>query len=179
MKSIPGYDQWKTASPYDEFDDTICACCGYKLDGDQCEIGDWSNDGFCSKDCQYDYEDGFSPSVIYPITKMFTYLFGEHWRFDVEQLSRAVYKGTACGAWVALGEDNRTLQVGSIVEGSEAEVGPEVLSWPFTKEEFWAAVERINEEACDIFDECHCAECGCEIGWNENVYCSECEKTRK
>ena len=173
MKSIPGYDQWKTASPYDDFDDTICACCGYDLNGDQCEVGDWSDDGFCCQDCQIDYEDGFSSDVIRPISRMFEDLFGEHWRFDIEQLSRAVYKGTPCGAWVAI-EDQYTLKVGSIVEGSDAEVGPEYLKWPFTKDEFWKVCDNVNEEACDIFDECHCSECECELGWNEELICDEC-----
>ena len=30
--SIRGYDQWKTASPYDDHDDTVCARCGAVLD---------------------------------------------------------------------------------------------------------------------------------------------------
>ena len=87
---------------------------------------------------------------------------------------RAVYKGTDCGPWCNLiltggrsmsyevkgAEDPSCLvdadiigvEVGSIVEGSDAEVGPEFLKFPFTSEEFWGTVEDISNQVSFYWD---------------------------
>lgn len=86
------------------------------------------------------------------------------WRFG-----RSLYKYTDCGPWSRLvltedrnvyyeskGADDPTLlddpdiigiEIGSIVEGSDVEIGPEFLKFPFTEKELWDTVEQINEEA--------------------------------
>lgn len=45
------------------------------------------------------------------------------------------------------------LSIGSIVEGSDAEVQSANLTWPVTQAQFDAAVEWVNEEACRLWDE--------------------------
>ena len=88
---------------------------------------------------------------------------GNFWRFG-----RSLYKYTPCGPWCRLfladgrviyyedkGADDPALlendatgiEIGSIVEGSDVEVGPVFLEFPFTNEYLWDAVEEINEEA--------------------------------
>lgn len=87
-------------------------------------------------------------------------------------LGRSLYKSTACGPWVSFivpgyGErgqvyyetkDARQLDapwwdqcigilVGSIVEGSDVEVDPTRLEWPFTSAKLEEAVRLIDEEA--------------------------------
>jgi hypothetical protein len=70
---------------------------------------------------------------------------------EPSHISRAIYKGTACGAWVRL--EPHAVAVGSIVEGSDAEVGPVRLVYPFTAADFWAALDEINAEACALWHE--------------------------
>lgn len=45
------------------------------------------------------------------------------------------------------------VQVSSIVEGSDAEVMPVTLTWPFTEEQFDNVVKDVNSEACRLWDE--------------------------
>ena len=53
-----GYDQWKTASPYDDIpDDGSCVQCGNKLPDDIKEdTPQW--EGFCGMNCQQRHEMG-------------------------------------------------------------------------------------------------------------------------
>ena len=84
---------------------------------------------------------------------------------DVRRISRAVYKGTDCGAW--LNVDERGLSVGSIVEGSDVDCTTHYLSWGeyLGMEEgelrTWlnSALVEIEEEANILWHE-----------WNEEVY---------
>ena len=94
----------------------------------------------------------------------------------VADLYKSVYKYTPCGPWLSVrlhdgtwkhcgelrGIENgnvRALLVGSIVEGSDAEVvGQEIdLLTCDTPEEavtaFWHEVEQVNAEACLLWDE--------------------------
>jgi hypothetical protein len=50
------------------------------------------------------------------------------------------------------------VQVGSIVEGSDAEFSGDLMFFPFTPEEFDRQVENINDEACAAWDEANGAE---------------------
>ncbi len=83
------------------------------------------------------------------------------------QFGRSLYKYTDCGPWCRLALDDGDdiyyestkanesldayniigLEIGSIVEGSDVEVGPTLLKFPFTSEELWNTVEEINKEA--------------------------------
>jgi len=90
-------------------------------------------------------------------------------------LGRSLYKYTACGPWTVFILDEPLLKdkfnpdelyyedkqagdcdlanhiigvkVGSIVEGSDVEIGPETLMFPFEMEKFWEAVEEVNDQA--------------------------------
>lgn len=69
----------------------------------------------------------------------------------IERLSRAIYKGTECGGWVAMLPDTeRTgVVIGTIVEGSDAEFS-EHMEFPFTLKEWndaWANIEALADEA--------------------------------
>lgn len=82
---------------------------------------------------------------------------GEEWDpVDVsgseQRLSRRVYKSTECGAWAKL-DGEIGVRAGSIVEGSDAEVGPETLLYPFTVADWDAMFERIGKEADALWDE--------------------------
>jgi hypothetical protein len=82
------------------------------------------------------------------------------------QFGRSLYKYTDCGPWCRLILDDESdiyyesekandsnlgnviaLEIGSIVEGSDVEIGPVRLTFPFTNEELWDTVNEINEEA--------------------------------
>jgi hypothetical protein len=83
----------------------------------------------------------------------------------VERWSRSIYKGTACGAWLEL-TDAFTVSIGSIVEGVEQCAEVQYLSWPFTREQFWDAVQAVEDECDEIWKETHgCDDCGPEDDW--------------
>jgi hypothetical protein len=67
------------------------------------------------------------------------------------QIEKAVYELTECGAWIKFTKDG--VELGSIVEGSDAEVGPESLTYPFSIGEIWNTLEGIDNEACALWDE--------------------------
>jgi hypothetical protein len=90
-------------------------------------------------------------------------------------MGRAIYKYVDCGPWVVFTLDKeRTvggektdriyyedksawslrwakycdgLEIGSIVEGSDAEIGPEFLPFPITHDELWETISGINKQA--------------------------------
>lgn len=67
-------------------------------------------------------------------------------------LERAVYKSTACGAWAKVlfdGDGFRAIgaEIGSIVEHSQAEVGPREILFPFTLGQWRDLVKEIEDEA--------------------------------
>ena len=70
---------------------------------------------------------------------------------DIEDAKKVIYDKTECGAWIDLDDEERVV-IGSIVEGSDSEVGPFELTFPFLIGTFWEQVEEINDEACAIFD---------------------------
>ena len=87
------------------------------------------------------------------------------------QFGRSLYKGVACGPWCRLMLEDGSdiyyesekangplvdvitgLEIGSIVEGSDVEVGPTLLEFPFTDKELWDTIEEINQEASFYWD---------------------------
>lgn len=79
-----------------------------------------------------------------------------------ESWASVVYKKTTCGAWMTAGQSSIT--IGSIVEGTDCEVAPVTLSWPFTPAKFWNTLEEIEDEADRIWHETHGCE-GCAEKW--------------
>ena len=92
--------------------------------------------------------------------------------------SKRIYKGTDCGAWLAF-ENSKTITLGSIVEGVDFGTEVHTLVWPFTKEDFWEALEAIEDEARYIWDQTHgCEDCNTEGEWGHqaiNPNCKTCE----
>jgi len=68
-----------------------------------------------------------------------------------EGLEKAIYKGTSCGAWIHPVENG--VKVGSIVEGSDAEVGPYTLTFPFEMKSFWDTLQNIEDTAEELWQE--------------------------
>jgi len=66
-------------------------------------------------------------------------------RADNESISRRVYKDTSCGAWAKV--ENGAFVVGSIVEGTDAEVRPEWVELPCSEEDIDRAIENVEAEA--------------------------------
>lgn len=84
-------------------------------------------------------------------------------------LSRRVYKMTDCGAWGEVELDEATgrwwFRVGSIVEGSDREVGPVEVELPCRRREIWRAIEEVEEGAAEAWDATHgCETCAERLG---------------
>jgi len=69
---------------------------------------------------------------------------------EVDALPKAIYKGTDCGAWIQW--DDKGIDVGSIVEGSDVDCTPIRLDFPTTVAAVWAALTAIDEEAAEIWE---------------------------
>jgi hypothetical protein len=98
-----------------------------------------------------------------------TELCNDHGADNFWRFGRTLYKYTDCGPWTRLvltedrsiyygakGADDPSLlldddiigiEIGSIVEGSEVEIGPILLRFPFTSNKLYAMVKEINDEA--------------------------------
>lgn len=70
---------------------------------------------------------------------------------DEESLSHRVYKGTDCGAWLKVIDGG--VEIGSIVEGSDAETTTYKLCYPFSEKLFWDDLQRVEDEASMLWDE--------------------------
>jgi hypothetical protein len=77
-----------------------------------------------------------------------------------KDIDRAIYKGTACGAWVRFDADG--IKVGTIVEGSDAEFSKRIdltgvdMSDKGEKllcERFWAAVQEAEDFSDEVWAE--------------------------
>jgi hypothetical protein len=64
-------------------------------------------------------------------------------------LARELFLETDLGVWATIHPDGITL--GAIVEGSEAEIGPYRLVFPFTAQQFRGILQLIQAEAADMF----------------------------
>lgn len=85
-------------------------------------------------------------------------------------LSKAIFKGTSCGAWVHTEAGGVT--VGSIVEGADECTEAHQLYYPFNSDQFWKALEAVEREANEIWKDTH----GCEHCWPDGYFdewCSE------
>lgn len=90
---------------------------------------------------------------------------------DFHVLEKAIYKGTSCGAWLESidgdGRDNWMggIAVGSIVEGSDRYAERREIYFPCTIDDFWNAVQDVEEDAERIWNDTH----GCEKCWDHPV----------
>jgi hypothetical protein len=73
---------------------------------------------------------------------------GEHIQTS---LNRELFLGNDIGAWVTVQPDGITL--GSIVEGSEAEIGPYRLGFPFSAWQYEALLRVIEAEVGDVLED--------------------------
>ena len=102
------------------------------------------------------------------------------------QIERNTYKYTTCGAWIY--ESDWGVALGSIVEGVDEGTQTYTLNYPFTIEEFWEALQAVEDEAAEIWKATHgCEDCHDEPQWddwgNENEFgewpinpdCKTCE----
>jgi hypothetical protein len=69
----------------------------------------------------------------------------------IEQAKKHLYKGTDCGAWIQFEENG--IQLGSIVEGSDAEVSTDSLLYPFTSKSLEETIAYIESEASCLWEE--------------------------
>lgn len=97
---------------------------------------------YCSEECE-------RGDVAHCARPLQNFLNAELGRETPGGWSKSIFDGTECGAWIEVHES--TVSIGSIVEGGDVECYPEALSWPFTKDEFWGTVERINDAACVLY----------------------------
>jgi hypothetical protein len=132
---------------YDEkfecFDDSICEQCGHKFPAD-IEIVEGTPQfvGFCSNLCMTNNKLGINSPFNGEMAELLTAELG---RDTPEGWSKSIYKGTPCGAW--LSPLPQSIQLGSIVEGSDEEIGPIELNWPFSADQLWGALDEINNAA--------------------------------
>jgi len=176
MTGFQGYDQWKTASPYDDYDDEHCDVCGMKLDPDPPDDSP-AFEGFCSTACQDGKEHWHelcaltepgqsTPTMWTPpcVRPMYELLCDELQRGsgdgvenNVALWSKSVYKGSSCGASLSV-NDAETISINSIIEGVDEYAETQTLSWPFTSEQFWDAVQAVEDDVSRIWNETH----GCD-----------------
>jgi len=96
---------------------------------------------------------------------------------EIQAVARSVYKYTSCGA--SINEVPGGVSVSSIVEGAEACTPVHALLYPFTGEAWDGAVQAVEDEAKEIWDNTHgCDDCGPEE-WDGsrpiNPNCKSCK----
>jgi hypothetical protein len=93
----------------------------------------------------------------------------------IESVARRIYKDTECGAWVDERKIGTTrpvpgIGIGSIVEGVDQATGTEELAFPFSDRQFWKAVQSVERQAEEIWNQTHgCPECWGGFGDEEET----------
>ena len=78
-------------------------------------------------------------------------------------IARGVYKYTDCGASAHFPDNLAEVHLSSIIEGVEQCTETHVMKWPFTWDQWWAALKDIESEAGEIWNATHgCDNCGPE-----------------
>jgi len=108
--------------------------------------------------------------------------FGEE---SIRDIDRNTYKYTDCGAWVVEQKEEREyvslfleesmspryyshptgLTIGSIVEGVDYDCDTATVTYPFELDEFWKALEAVENQADEIWKNTH----GCEDCWPDGT----------
>lgn len=65
----------------------------------------------------------------------------------VKEISEAIYNITECGAWFKYDYIHRDVQVGTIVEGSDAEFQKDPIPFPFNTAELYYQLEALELDA--------------------------------
>ncbi len=150
--SLPrGYDAWKTASPYDE--EMPCEVCG--LDSAVCECPECP---VCSEHGNPKCEiNAYKPGG--PIRRLSE--LASAIGCDESRIGKSLFRSTECGIWFKelhnKSEDYGFTKyyVGVSVcgysEGADAECVAIELVYPFTPDEFWAAVKQADDEGCQLW----------------------------
>lgn len=119
------FDQWKTASPYDDFDDTSCWHCGEKLPDKTDERKPWIDGGYCSFECATDKRGVPCSRSFY---NWLLYTFGAT---DLKTLNQSVKAGVDGEIeWMC----HDTIRVNG-----------EILEWPATEERLGSWLQDIEE----------------------------------
>lgn len=92
-------------------------------------------------------------------------------------MSKGIYKGTSCGAWLSLEEDG--IKIGSIVEGVDEYAETQCLPFPFSTAKLMEAIQAVENDADRIWNETHgCDDCGMEDEFGRrhvNPNCKTCK----
>ena len=101
---------------------------------------------------------------------------GKHGEVDYDRsmayLEKTIYKGTVCGA--SFSHHGDMVVVGSIIEGVDYDTKSHELVFPFSEDSFWRALDDVEQEAADIWNDTH----GCEDCWDctqVDEWGNECE----
>ncbi len=160
----------------------FCEHCGLSLDDDSVQDV-WAEEGFCCAECgNADRLNEKPPALVRPMLQLFGREIGANLKFNTtsyeQLLSRAVYKGTQCGAFLKIINPS-TIQLGSIVEGCDFGTTTYTLIWPFSSTEFWETLDEIEGEAAYIWDQTHgCDCCDAEGEWGHDAIdplCKNCK----
>ena len=68
-----------------------------------------------------------------------------------QTIGKSLFKSTECGIIFDVIEDG--VSVCGYAEGADAECMPKELTYPFTSDIFWRAVEEADAEGCEMFHE--------------------------
>ena len=137
-------DRWLTTPPDEDWDDEICFTCN--LDFSQVEENEFMFDGYCCEECS---NDTGHTRFVRPMMNLFTKLIGE---YNFELLAKRVYRDTKYGVRLEdTGYDRIRFQ--TIVEGTDIEIVGNDLVWPFTEEDFWNALQEVEELADEAWND--------------------------
>jgi hypothetical protein len=126
-----------------------CRKCGVDIfptiyDGNQ----QWIDDGYCTEECAN--ETDYLP-IVRPMANLFCQEFGID-KFSLQVINKHLFRGTEFGLSLGI-HNNTTVRLQGIVEGTDIELGPFVLVWPFTSDDFWKSVESMDELGNDCLAE--------------------------
>ncbi len=68
-----------------------------------------------------------------------------------ESIAKRLFKDTECG--ITFSAHAAGVTVAGFAEGSDAECPPHALDYPFSAEEFEAAITEADTEGCEAFDD--------------------------
>ena len=92
------------------------------------------------------------------------------------RIEKTLLKSTTCG--VSFSEDQRGVILSGNCEGADLGCRTYHLDYPFTEEEFWATLDKADEDGMDMWEASHgCGHCwpnGCMDDWDNLFDPGEC-----